>query len=276
MLTRVDRMLLAVRDREAAVERFAALLGAERVRDDESKPLRAQRTVVQAGESEFELLEPSGDGVVAERLERWGEGILAGGFASSDVDGLSRRLSDKGIRFEEEDGRLWIAADQTMGTNMVVSPEEERAPVGMVRYVYEVTNLVEDHERAAAFYADTFGLDASRFCPITSERYGYTGTLTLFNPPARLDRIEAIQTTDPSRPMGRFYARRGQSIYMCYVEVDDLEALRRRLEEKGARYSDPSENGLFIVPGSLCGMLMGVSRTNWAWTWSGRPELAKP
>jgi hypothetical protein len=31
---------------------------------------------------------------------------------------------------------------------------------------------------------------------------------------------------------------------------------------------------MFIHPTALHGVLMGISRTNWAWTWSGHPELA--
>ena len=41
------------------------------------------------------------------------------------------------------------------------------------------------------------------------------------------------------------------------------------------RSDDPNPEGLFIHPTALCGMLMGVSRTNLAWRWSGRPELAR-
>jgi catechol 2,3-dioxygenase-like lactoylglutathione lyase family enzyme len=163
--------------------------------------------------------------------------------------------------------------------NVVISADEERPRVGLISFLYEVTNIVDDHERAAEFYADAFGLDATRFSPITSEQYGYTGQLTLFNPPRQLDRIELTQITDPSLAMGRFFARRGQSIYMGYVETEDVGAIQRRLEDRGARYAgrsdDPNPEGLFIHPTALHGMLMGVSRTNLAWSWSGRPELAK-
>jgi catechol 2,3-dioxygenase-like lactoylglutathione lyase family enzyme len=235
--------------------------------------------VVQAGISEFELLEPAGEGPVAAQLERWGEGIFAAGFATTDVPALAARLSARGIAHSEEGGRLFIAAGQTRGMNTVISPDVSRSPVGRIRYVYEVTNIVDDHEQAAAFYADIFGLDASRFSPIHSERYGYTGTLTLFNPPQQLDRIELTQITEPSLAMGRYYARRGQSVYMCYVETDDVQAVQRRLQARGDRYAgrsdDPNPEGLFIHPTALHGMLMGVSRTNLAWAWSGRPELAK-
>ncbi|KKL54824.1 hypothetical protein LCGC14_2261540, partial [marine sediment metagenome] len=279
MLKYVDRMLLAVRDRAAAADTFCAILGAERVRDETSKLLAARRTVVQAGISEFDLLEPAGEGPVATHLERWGEGILGVGFSTTDLSTLGRRLSERGITHSEEDGRLFIparpaggASDQTPGMNIVLSPHEERSPVGLVKWLYEVTNLVDDHQQAAAFYADTFGLDASKFSPIESEQYGYAGQLTLFNPPQQLDRIELSQITEPSRAMGRFHARRGQSIYMGYVETDDVAAVQSALEARGARYAgrtdDPNPEGLFIHPTALHGMLLGVSRTNLAWTWS--------
>src|SRR3990170_1310899 len=193
MLTRLDRILLAVRDREAAADTFAALLGAERVCESASRLLGARRTVVQAGVSGFELLEPAGEGPVAAQLERWGEGIFAAGFATADVPAQAARLSERGIEHSGENGRLFIAAGQTPGMNTVISADQPRSPVGLIKCLYEVTNIVDDHEQAAAFYAGIFGLDDSRFSPIHSERYGYTGTLTLFNPPQQLDRIELTQ-----------------------------------------------------------------------------------
>lgn len=51
---------------------------------------------------------------------------------------------------------------------------------------------------------------------VDRDRFGYTGTLTLFDPPGRLDRI----VTDPKSPMGRWAAKRGNSLYMCYAETD--------------------------------------------------------
>ena len=269
-------MQLAVRDRRAAVQSFADVLGAQHVRDDDLRLFAAKRSVIQAGESEFELLEPAGDGPIASQLERWGEGIFAGGYSTADVSKLAGNLGSRGVTYREEGDQLFIGPDQTRGMRTVISPAADRQPVGLISYLYEVTNIVDDHEEAASFYAGIFGLDASRFCPIKSGHWGYDGTLTLFDPPSRLDRIEITQTTEPSRAMGRFYARRGPSIYMCYVETPSTAPIRERLEAKGARFTDGREDGggnLFIHPTALCGMLMGVSRTNLAWMWSGRPEL---
>ncbi len=278
MLSRVDRILLAVRDRAAAADTFHDLLGAETVREESSALLGARRAVVQAGSSEFELLEPAGDGPVGRHLERWGEGIFAAGFSTPDLSTLTERLTAKDIAWREEGGQVHIEPSQTPGMRIVLSSEAEREPVGLVQWLYEVTNIVDDHERAAAFYADTFGLDRSRFSPIRSERYGYEGALLLFDPPRRLDRIELAQITEPSRAMGRFAAKRGESIYMGYVEAADVAAIVSRLEGRDARYAgrsdDPNPEGIFIHPSALHGMLLGVSRTNLAWTWSGRPELA--
>lgn len=279
MLDRVDRVLLAVRDRTLAAGTFRDILGAEVVREDELRSLSARRTVMRAGESEFELLEPYGEGPVAAHLERHGEGIFAGGFCTADPAALARRLNERGVRFREEAGQLFIEPDQTRGMRTVISRARVYEPAGLISWLYEVTNIVADHNEAARFYADIFGLDYSRFVPISSDRWGYVGTLTMFNPPARLDRIELTQTTDDEKAMGRFYRKRGPSIYMCYAEAPNLAPIQARLEALGARYqgrsADPQPDGLFIHPSALHGMLLGISRSNLAWTWSGRPELAR-
>jgi hypothetical protein len=277
MLERVDRMQLAVRDREEAAATFAAVLGAEKVRDDTVRALGARRTVVRAGRAEFELLEADGEGILARHLSQRPEGIFAGGFATRDIAALGARLTDQGIQFTEEGEQIFIAPDQTRGMRMVISPLREEPSPGRITHLYEVTNIVSDHKDAAAFYAETFSLDASRFSPIASDQWGYVGTLTMFDPPDHLDRIELTQTTQPLA-MGRFYERRGESVYMCYAETDDTGPIIAALEDRGDRFTAGREDGggnIFLHPTSLCGMLMGISRTNLAWTWSGRPELAK-
>jgi hypothetical protein len=277
MLERVDRMQLAVRDRSAAAETFAAVLGAQTVREDTVQCLGAHRITVRAGSAEFELLEPAGDGPVADHLSERPEGIFAGGFGTRDVPALAAHLEKRGVAFQEEAGQLFIAADQTRGMRIVVGPIDDTRSPGLITNVYEVTNIVSDHEAAARFYADAFALDASRFCPINSDHWGYVGTLTLFDPPAHLDRIEITQTNQPLA-MGRFYERRGESVYMCYAETEDTAPIVAGLESRGDRFTAGREDGggnIFLHPTALCGMLMGISRTNLAWTWSGRPELAK-
>jgi hypothetical protein len=162
----------------------------------------------------------------------------------------------------------------------VLSAHHERNPVGAIKWIYEVTNVVGDWRAASDRYAKIFHLDASKFSHITSPEFGYTGTLTLFNPPQRLDRIEVSQITDYEKAMGRFHRKRGDSLYMFFVETDDVDALAKRLEARGSKFAlRPRDKAgmpeLFIHPTAFNGVLVGVSRTEHAWTWSGDPERAR-
>ncbi|MDP3939573.1 MAG: hypothetical protein Q8R92_15750 [Deltaproteobacteria bacterium] len=161
----------------------------------------------------------------------------------------------------------------------MISPLAERSGPGPLSHIYEVTKMTGDWRAEAAHLANVFDLKPDRFCPIESEAFGYTGSLLLFDPPARLDRIELSQVIDPASAMGRFVAKRGETLYMCFAETDDPKAIVSRLEKAGARWADaPGDHGhehFFIHPASLHGVLMGVSRTNVAWLWSGRPGLAR-
>jgi extradiol dioxygenase family protein len=282
MLQHVDRIQLAVRDLDTARDTFRDVFGAEEVRDDRVGVLSARRRTLHWGKSEVELLSPDGAGPVQDFLEAWGEGLFAAGFSTDDVEALARRLEAKGVRFTEEGGQLFIAPDQTPGLRIVISRDEfdARPPAGLIRYLYEATNLIDDHKAAAAFYADRFGLDSSKFVKIASDLYGYKGQLTMFNPPQRLDRIELSQITDWDRAMGRFMKRRGgETLYMCYCEAAEIAPIAERLEKRGMRFAgrnpdDPNPAGIFVHPATFHGMLMGISRTNLAWQWSGHPELA--
>ena len=80
------------------------------------------------------------------------------------------------MKYTEEHGQLHIAPDQTPGLPMVISQEVARPMVGRMRYLYEATNLIKDHVSAADFYADRFGLDASKFVPIASNRLSLNDT----------------------------------------------------------------------------------------------------
>ncbi len=157
MLEHVDRMQLAVRDRAAAAQTFVDIFDATVVGDDELKPAGAKRRTVHAGTSEFEFLEPAGDGLVAEYIAAWGEGLFAAGFSTRDVAAVAARLSSKGVRYTEAGNQLLIEPDQTPGLRMVISPEAGRPMVGLIRYLYEATNLIDDHTAAAGFYADGSG-----------------------------------------------------------------------------------------------------------------------
>ena len=277
MLTRVDRIQVVVASRSATAAAFGRLLDASVVREDRVGGLAARRTVVRLGSSEVELLEPDGAGVVADFLAATQGGLFAAGFASADLERLRTQLTASGVTCREEGRQLFLAAPapRLPGLRAVFSPATDCPAAGLVQHVYEATLLVPDFAAVVYAAAEVFGLQASHFVPIRSAEFGYEGVLTLFHPD-RLDRMEIITPADATKTMGRFFARRGPCWYMCYAEAADLRPIRARLLEHAPHdwtgQRDGIPDNLFIHPKALGGMMLGVSRATYAWTWSGHPE----
>ncbi len=274
----VDRIQLAVHDRRATAAAWEKLLDAAVVREDRVAALSCHRTVLAVGTSEVELLTADGAGPVHDA----GPGLFAAGFASDDVDSLRDHLQSHGVEVACEGDQIFIAARalDSQGLRVVLSPAAERSSQGLLSRLYEVTNLVPNPEIWCARFAKLFALDARAFVPIRSERFGYDGTLTLFQA-GRLDRVEVIHPYDQDRTMGRFFVKRGPCLYMCYGESDRDDDIRERARAHApSDWTGPDDHspvdGLFLHPKALGGVMLGVSRTTYAWTWSGSPERVEP
>jgi hypothetical protein len=279
MLERIDRIWLTARDADATADRWGEVLDAERVAQGPVPELAARRVLVQVGDSEVEFLQPTGDGPVAAHLQTGRGGVFAAGASTKDLSTLEKRLSKRGVASQWVGDRLSVddAALGVPGLRFVLAQSRQRPRVGLVNGLYEVTHLTADPAHAARAIADTFGLNAANFVPIRSEQYGYDGSLTLFAP-NELHRIETIHPFDRTKTMGRYFDRFGPSLYMCYVETDDVAKLRARLERLAPNDwtgSANDNNGLFIHPRALGGVMIGVSRTSYAWTWSGHADWVR-
>ena len=184
-----------------------------------------------------------------------------------------------------ENGQIHLDAAATggRGLRVVLSPDQALPRVGAIDALYEVTQLARDVEGALSRCVEIFGLDRDAFVPIRSEEYGYAGTLALFDP-ERLDRFEVISPTDPAKTMGRFFARHGDALYMAFAECGDLAGIQERAGEQRFGFTAVPAAGagdvrgphtVFLHPPGLGGMMLGLSRPGWAWTWSGHPERAE-
>jgi hypothetical protein len=282
VLSRVDRIQLTASDASAVSDAFRRLLDAEEARRDRLAVLGARRTVLAVGRSEVEILTPDGSGPVADHLAETGGGLFAVGLAAADLSALARRLEDDGATFASHGSQLFLEPGGLgiPGLRVVLSPASAPEQVGFLSHLYEVTHLVPDADAQADAIAKRFGLDRDAFEPIRSEQFGYAGWLTLFDRD-RLDRIETITPDDPKKTMGRFFAKRGPCLYMCYGESDATAAIRARaLEHAPGDWTGPRDDtvpdNLFLHPKALGGVMLGVSRTTYAWTWSGHPERVAP
>lgn len=282
-MDRVDRVQIVVTSADKASTTFSRLLGAEIVNQKPSKYLAAKRTILALGESEIELCEPDGAGRAADFLTARGEGLMTAGLCCAKPARLLRRLQALNFNVVEDEGQLYLPGSQHFGVPFVISETVPRNRVGPVSFLYEVTNtLVSDWRIAAAHFAGVFGLDPCRFSRITSDKFGYDGTLTLFDPPNRLDRIEISQVVREDVHMARWTQRFGDSLYMSSCETHDIENLVERFLTAGVRWTPMGKSkkeerdGFWSHPADLHGFLLGVSRTTVAWDFSGRPEFVDP
>ncbi|MEJ2131142.1 MAG: hypothetical protein P8Y95_05845 [Gammaproteobacteria bacterium] len=281
MLTEVDRIQMAAEDADAVAEMWQRLLDASRVREDQVPVLGARRVVLSVGASEVEILSPVGPGPVAAHVAAGNGGPFAAGLATNDLAAVRRHLDRMNVAYVDNGDQLFAGPEDLAidGLRVVITESRERTRVGLLNNLYEVTHLTRDAHATAASIARTFALNQSHFVPIHSDPYGYDGYLTLFRPEA-LHRIEAIYPFDTSKTMGRFHRRAGDCLYMCYAETDDVGAVRARLISEAPHGwtgdAAPVPDGLFIHPKALGGVMMGVSRTTHAWSWSGHPDWVKP
>ncbi len=277
MLERIDRVLVTARDAGAVAARFVELLDAAVDHTDTIDILNAHRYTLRLGDSAIEILEPKGPGAVADHIDSGRGGPFAAGVATRNIHAVRRRLAEHGIVTTTIGPEQHYVCGERMGIdglNLVISQSTNRKRVGLLENLYEVTHLTASADASAERFAQLFGLEQRHFVPIESKQYGYRGFLTLFNP-AALHRIETIHPFDADKTMGRFFSRFGPSLYMCYGETDRLGELRDRLQALAPRDwtgSDDNDDGLFIHPKALGGLMVGVSRTSYAWTWSGHPE----
>lgn len=280
MLHRVDRVQLSTHNAQTTSQQWCNLLDCSVIGSDHIEALNAHRTTIGIGDSLVEILQPTGPGYVQDHLESGRGGPLSVGVTTDDMDALRQHLSTVGITGLELGDQLFLheSALNIPGLTVLVSPHTPRPSVGLMANLYEATHLTPDAPTAIDAIAQVFALDQSAFVPIRSEKFGYDGVLTLFDSD-ELHRFETIDPFDRSKTMGRFFSRFGPSLYMCYGETNNLPAIRERLKSNAPNAwtgSDDDDDGLFIHPKALGGVMLGVSRTSHAWTWSGSPERRIP
>jgi len=281
MFSRVDRVQLCTEDPDKVASQWIKLLDATESGQDVVKPLGANRVTLNVGDCQLEILSPTGKGPVQSHLETYRGGPFAAGFATDDIDKVRQALTDNQIEFTSQEDQLFVSpeAQKIDGLRLVITGNRAADRHGLMQNLYEITHLTDKEKEAAQRFAEIYQLDAHNFVSIRSDNYGYDGCLTLIKP-EELDRIEIINPFDLDKTMGRFFAQSGSSLYMCYGECDNLPLLRSRLLEHAPDDWTGSKegpiDGLFIHPKALGGTMLGVSRTTFAWSWSGSPDRILP
>jgi methylmalonyl-CoA/ethylmalonyl-CoA epimerase len=126
--TRIDHLVIAVRDLEAAVATYTDLLGLEKVREGEVPALGIRNTFLKLGDTELELAAPlSEDTPVGKFLQQQGEGMY---LLALEVDALDAAVA----AFEAQGARVNVAEGSDGQRRAFVSP---RATHGVLLQLLE-------------------------------------------------------------------------------------------------------------------------------------------
>ena len=282
MLVNIDRYQMAVADSDACVQAWQHLLGAELAGTDEIRHLNATRTRLRLGKGFIEVLQPQGPGVVADAVAARGSHFFAAGASTNDMSGVAAQLAKFTDNVLTESGQMYVlGADVGIpGLRLVISEHEDRPSIGAIDYIYEATLLAADAQQQTERFAEVFNLDAQSFVNIDSPRFGYNGTLTLFKE-RELHRFEVISPINPETTMARFFQKIGPCLYMGFAETNELWDIEQKAKasDLGMTIDRPDERSealvadqIWLHPGTLGGMMLGLSRPSMAWSWSGSPE----
>lgn len=99
-----DHVGIAVEDADEALKTYRDIIGMEFDYEEEFNGMRV--IFLEAGEGEFELLEPlDDDGAVARHLEKRGEGIQHVAVKVDSIEDQLERLEELGIRLIDDEPR---------------------------------------------------------------------------------------------------------------------------------------------------------------------------
>jgi methylmalonyl-CoA epimerase len=126
--TRIDHLVIAVRDLEAAVTTYTDLLGLEKVREGEVPALGIRNAFLKLGDTEVELAAPlSEDTPIGKFLQQQGEGMY---LLALEVDSLEAAVA----AFQARGARVNVAEGSGGQRRAFVSP---RATHGVLLQLLE-------------------------------------------------------------------------------------------------------------------------------------------
>ena len=110
MLGDVIELSVAVRDLDAAIERYTKQFGLKVAKRSESKEFGFKNAILPLGHGHIELLQPTDpSSAIARFIDRHGEGVYLVGFDTKDVPGAVAHLKAQGVRVDHRREDLaWV------------------------------------------------------------------------------------------------------------------------------------------------------------------------
>ena len=129
----------------------------------------------------------------------------------------------------------------------------------MPKRIDHVAIIVYKLEQALAFYRDTLGIQPSEIKEVPTEQVRIA-FLPLGGPGG--SEIELIEPTTPDSSLVRFLEKRGEGLHHICLEVEDIDAALREMQEKGVPVLDQQPRlaaegrAIFLHPKGTNGVLL--------------------
>ena len=122
--------------------------------------------------------------------------------------------------------------------------------------IHHIAVAVDDLDSALEFYRDALGASVAERREVPAE-----GVEIVFLPMGESE-IELLRPLDMENTVGRFITKRGEGIHHVCLLVDDIDAVAKRLVDKGAQMATEIRSHpdgtryVFVHPSSTHGVLL--------------------
>lgn len=129
----------------------------------------------------------------------------------------------------------------------------------MPKRIDHVAIIVRNIEQALMFYRDTLGIMPSEIKEVPTEQVRIA-FLPMGGPGG--SEIELIEPTNADSSLSRFLAKRGEGLHHVCLEVENIDAALREMQEKGAAVLDQEPRlaaegrAIFLHPKGTNGVLL--------------------
>ena len=118
----------------------------------------------------------------------------------------------------------------------------------------EISVVVKDLEAAIKKYTELFGLEVHKRSE--SKEFGFKNAIL----PLGVGHIELMEPTDPTKPVGKFLAKKGEGVYLVGFEAEDVPGSVKHLKAQGARVDDRRSDIAWIHPGETNGLFVELRK----------------
>jgi methylmalonyl-CoA/ethylmalonyl-CoA epimerase len=126
-----------------------------------------------------------------------------------------------------------------------------------VNQINHVAVVVDDMEKALAFWRDGLGMDLHELRDVPAEK-----SQVAFLPLPGSE-VELVQPTTDDSGIAKYLAKRGPGMHHICLEVDDIDEMMTQLKTKGIRLINEEprtavdgKRYAFVHPESTCGVLV--------------------